>query len=128
MADISHFMIPADDVDRAKAFYSALLNWKIELPAQTMDDGGIAAMQYHDIRAGKPRPGALNSGGLYKRHLNEPILNFVEVDDLDGALAKVESLGGKITMPAIDIPGVGRTAMILDSEGNGIGLWKPLRK
>jgi hypothetical protein len=68
------------------------------------------------------------SGGLYKQHMNEPILNFVLVDDIDKVLAKVENLGGRITMPKEQIKGVGMTAMILDSEDNVIGLWKPERK
>ena len=127
MQDISHFMIPADDVARAKAFYTALLGWKIEPPAGSVDMS-ISGMQYHDIRTGKAREGALNSGGLYRRQMGEPVLSFVEVKDLDGALAKVGHLGGKILMPETDIPGVGKNAMILDSEGNVIGLWSPEKK
>ena len=124
MANISHFMIPADNVERARHFYSALLGWKIE--PSTMEQ--MAAMQYHAVSTGEDRPGTLNSGGLYKRHMSEPVLDFVEVEDLDAVLKKVEKLGGKITMPKTDIPGVGLTAMILDSEGNVIGIWKPARK
>ena len=87
---------------------------------------GIAAMQYHDIVTGPVEPGALSSGGLYKRHQNEPILDFVQVEDIEGAVSKVEMLGGKIMQPVTAIPGVGLTAMILDTEGNLIGLWTPV--
>jgi predicted enzyme related to lactoylglutathione lyase len=126
MPNLSHFMIPADDVDRARRFYSALLGWKIEPVPPSPDSMGIAAMQYHDITTGAARPGTLNTGGLYKRHRDEPILDFVEVDDLDSVLSTVERLGGKVTMPKTAIPGVGETAMVLDSEGNLIGLWTPI--
>lgn len=54
--------------------------------------------------------------------MTEPILDFVIVDNIDAILAKVESLGGKITLPKTEITGVGLNAMILDSEGNVIGL------
>jgi len=126
MANLTHFMIPADDVDRAKRFYSALLGWKIDrLPApETM---GIDAMQYHEIRTGPTEPGALSSGGLYKRHEKEPILSFVQVEDIEGVVSRVEKLGGKITLPVTEIPGVGLTAMILDTEGNQIGIWTPIK-
>jgi predicted enzyme related to lactoylglutathione lyase len=124
MANISHFMIPADNVERARLFYSTLLGWKIEPSAME----GMTAMQYHDISTGVARKGTMNSGGLYKRHMNEPVLDFVEVEDIDAVAAKVEKLGGKITMPKTDIPGVGVTVMILDSEGNAIGIWKPIMK
>jgi uncharacterized protein len=128
MANISHFMIPADNVERARHFYSTLLGWKIEPVQDTDGSTGMEAMQYHNISTGAARKGTLNSGGLYKRHMNEPVLNFVEVEDLDAVLAKVEELGGKIAMPKTDIPGVGLTAMILDSEANVIGIWKPTRR
>jgi uncharacterized protein len=126
MANLSHFMIPADDVARARRFYTALLGWKIEPTKPSPDSMGIAAMQYHDITTGPTEPGALSSGGLYKRHQNEPILDFVQVEDIEGAVSKVEMLGGKIVQPVTAIPGVGLTAMILDSEGNLIGLWTPV--
>jgi len=67
----------------------------------------------------------MNTGGLYKRHRTEPILTFVEVEDIDKVLSKVEKVGGKITMQKEEIRGVGLAAVIQDSEGNGIGLWKP---
>jgi predicted enzyme related to lactoylglutathione lyase len=127
MANIGHFMIPADNVDRAKRFYSALLGWKIEPVGSAMDPEQMAAMQYHDITTGTAGEGTMNTGGLYKRHLTEPILNFVIVDDIDTVQAKVEKLGGKITMLKQDIAGVGLVVMIQDTEGNVIGLWKPAR-
>ena len=126
MANLSHFMIPADDVDRARHFYSALLGWKIDPVPPSPDSMGIAAMQYHAITTGPKAPGTLNSGGLYKRHLDEPILDFVQVEDIDAAVSKVEKLGGTIAQPITAIPGVGLTAMILDTEGNLIGLWTPV--
>jgi predicted enzyme related to lactoylglutathione lyase len=42
--------------------------------------------------------------------------------------AQVEKLGGRITMPKQEIAGVGLVVMIQDTEGNVIGLWKPVRK
>ena len=37
------FEIPADDIGRAKKFYSALLGWKIE-PATNLDPAAAAAL------------------------------------------------------------------------------------
>jgi hypothetical protein len=65
---------------------------------------------------------------LYKRHQKEPILSFVQVEDIEGVVSKVEMLGGKITLPVTEIPGVGLTAMILDTEGNQIGIWTPIEQ
>jgi predicted enzyme related to lactoylglutathione lyase len=60
--------------------------------------------------------------------MTESILTFVEVGDIDKVLAKVEELGGKVTMPKEEIQGVGLAAMIQDPEGNVIGLWKPAKR
>lgn len=45
MTNIGHFMIPADDVSRAKAFYSALLGWKIEPTGTPLEPANLAALQ-----------------------------------------------------------------------------------
>ena len=126
MANLTHFMIPADDVDRARRFYTGLLGWQIDPVVPSPDPAGMAAMQYHTILTGPAEPGALSTGGLYKRHQKEPILSFVRVEDIEGVVSKVENLGGKIAIPVTEIPGVGLTAMILDTEGNLIGIWTPL--
>jgi predicted enzyme related to lactoylglutathione lyase len=126
MANIGHFMIPADDVGRAKHFYQNLLGWKIEPVRSPMDPAKMAEMQYHDISTGAAHEGTMNAGGLYKRHMGEPILNFVIVEDIDAVQSKVEKLGGKITMPKNEIRGVGQVVMIQDPEGNTIGLFRPV--
>jgi predicted enzyme related to lactoylglutathione lyase len=54
MANIGHFMIPADDVGRAKDFYHALLGWKIEPVGTSGDPAGMAEIQYHAISTGQP--------------------------------------------------------------------------
>lgn len=128
MANIAHFMIPADNVARAKHFYHNLLGWKIEPTKNPMDPSMMAAMQYQDISTGAAKEGTMNMGGLYKRLMTESILNFILVEDIDKVLAKVERLGGKIVMPKEEIKGVGLTAVIQDSEGNAIGLWKTAMK
>jgi predicted enzyme related to lactoylglutathione lyase len=128
MANIAYFDIPADNVDRAKHFYNALLGWKIEPTKAPKGNSSMVAMQYHDVVLGKPEEGTMHMGGLYKRQMGEPIKNYVKVEDIDKVLAKVEKLGGKIMMPKEMIPGVGLVAMIQDTEGNGIGIWKPVMK
>ena len=128
MANIAYFEIPADNVDRAKHFYNTLLGWKFEPSNALMDPAKAAATQYQDITTGAAKEGTMNMGGLYKRQMSETIKNYVVVEDIDKVLAKVEKLGGKIVMPKEDIQGVGLVAIIQDTEGNGIGLWKPLKK
>lgn len=128
MPNIGYFEIPTNDVDRAKHFYESVLGWKIEPTTTPMDPAAVTAMQYHDITTGEAQEGTLNMGGMYKRQMSELIINHVIVEDIDEVLANVEKLGGKIITPKMDIPSVGLNAIIQDTEGNSIGIWKPAVK
>jgi uncharacterized protein len=121
MANVGFFQIPADDIDRAKNFYRSLLGWKIE-PDTSLEN---KSLQWQNIITGKAEEGMMNRGGLFKRYIPGPIMNFVIVDNFDQVYAKVEKLGGKIVMPKNDIKTVGLVAVIQDTEGNVIGLLKP---
>jgi hypothetical protein len=126
MPNVSYFDIPADNVDRAKVFYKSLLGWKIEPTRMSQSAEEAASSQYQDILTGKAEEGTMTMGGLYKRKMGEPIKIFVSVEDIDKVLAKVEKLGGRIMMPKQMMKGVGMVSMIQDSEGNMLGIWKPM--
>jgi predicted enzyme related to lactoylglutathione lyase len=121
MPNIAYFQIPADDVGRARKFYQSLLGWKI-VPDTTLED---KSLEWQNIETGEPKEGTMNMGGLYKRMGPGPIMNFVEVEEIEKVLARVEELGGKVMMPLDTIKGVGLVAVIQDTEGNIVGLWKP---
>ena len=124
MASFGFFQVPADDVGRAKKFYQLLLGWKIE-PDTDLED---TSLQWQNVITGKPETGMMNKGGLYKRMGPGPIMNFALVDDVDKVLAKVEKPGGKVIMPKNEIKNVGTVAVIQDTEGNILGVWKPVEK
>lgn len=50
---------------------------------------------------------------------------YMGVDDVDARIAKVTEMGGKVVVPAMDIPTVGRMALIADPQGAHIWLFKP---
>ena len=124
MANIAYFEVPADNVGRAKKFYHSLFGWKIE-PTKT-PGAAMKTMEYQDIITGEPQEKTLNMGGMYKRQMpGTPFMPYVMVEDVDKIIAKVEKLGGKMIMPKMKIESVGDTAIIQDTEGNIIGVWKP---
>jgi len=124
MSNISYFEVPADDVSRAKKFYTGVLGWdfmRTKVP-------GIP-VEYWNITTGKSRKDTLNMGGLYqRREESSRMLMYAQVKDIDKALAQVESLGGKILSPKMTLPTVGILVTIIDSEGNLIGLWEQEKK
>lgn len=42
---------------------------------------------------------------------------YVTVDNVDETLARAEKLGGTVVMPPMDVPGVGRMAVVRDPQG-----------
>jgi predicted enzyme related to lactoylglutathione lyase len=121
MTGIGYFGIPADDINRAKKFYASLLGWKIE-PDTVLEN---KSLQWQNIITGEPEKGLMHTGGLFKRYVPGPIMNFVIIGDFDEVYARVESLGGRIVMPKNEIKSVGTVAMIQDTEGNILGLLDP---
>jgi predicted enzyme related to lactoylglutathione lyase len=111
MPSIVHFEIPADDVQRAKKFYSDLFGWRIE---------GIPGMDYMMIDVlGAP------GGGMMKRmHPEQQITDYIAVPSVDEYAAKVEKLGGKIKVPKMAVPGMGYFIICTDTENNTFGIWE----
>jgi predicted enzyme related to lactoylglutathione lyase len=114
-ANIVWFEIPADDPEKAKAFYSNLFGWKI--------DPFPGSADYWHIDTG----GADDSpdGALKRRkHPQEPVVNYVSVDSVDKFADKIAKLGGKICMAKTAVAQMGYFAVCQDPEGNPFGVWE----
>jgi predicted enzyme related to lactoylglutathione lyase len=116
---IVHFEIVAQDLPKLRAFYTALLDWKIAEPMAQMGD-------YALIDAKQGAPFGID-GGMYPRNPQDttmpPIRLYANVDSADAYAAKVEALGGRVVVPPTEVPGQGiRIALFMDPEGNGIGV------
>jgi len=111
--EFSHIELPADDLERAKAFYGAVFGWQFRAMDEMPD--------YFLYEAG---PGGLG-GGIGKRGENAPdaVRNYLTVDSIDDSLAAATANGGNIVVPKTDI-GIGWYAAITDTEDNELGLYK----
>jgi uncharacterized protein len=118
---INWFEIPAIDFDRAVAFYSTVLAIEIQkaefmgepqafFPADQTSVGGAI------VKSDRLTPS--KTGTLV-------YLNLGTVENLEQALTRVESSGGKLLTSKTDIGEPGFIGIIQDSEGNGIGLHAP---
>ncbi|MCA9564381.1 MAG: VOC family protein [Myxococcales bacterium] len=103
-----------NDTERAKEFYTQLVNWKAQ--DMKMSDGLYTIFHVGD---GVP-------GGLKAAEPGRPPhwLSFIEVDDVNQYLAKAQKLGAKVTKGATHIPGFGWYGVIIDPTGAEVGLWK----
>lgn len=123
---IVHFEIPADNVERARKFYSTLFGWKIERievkkDGETMDYWMISTSSEGNDNGKSPHL----EGGLIKRqHPQQPNLNYISVSSIDEYSSKVKELGGKVVMPKTEITGYGFFAVCIDTENNAFALWE----
>ncbi len=119
---IVHFEIVAKDFPKLRDFYAALLDWQIAEPLAEYGD-------YALIDAKQGAPFGID-GGMFPRSAEDPLTGFrlyANVDSAEAHAARVESLGGRVVMPPMEIPGQGiKIALFTDPEGNGIGVVETL--
>jgi len=116
-ASVCWFEVPADDLDRAKAFYGSLFGW-------TFDQIPAAIAEYWHIDTGGRD--ATPDGGLMPRmHPTQTITVYVSVPSVEKAMDKVKKLGGSICKPKTAVPHMGYFAISEDTEHNTFALWEP---
>ena len=104
-----------NDVKGAKAFYAELLGWH-------MQDVNITGADYTLLKLGDKEIGGIMAIPEQAASMPPTWGAYVNVMDVDALLVRVEKLGGKICVPPMDIPDVGRFAVIQDPQGAMLSL------
>lgn len=118
---ICWFELPTTDLDRAVAFYQRVLGTTFR--RETCSGHPMAIFAYGDDMPG----GALVAMPQLEPRDNGTLV-YLSVDDLDAALARTQAAGGQVAMPRLalgqgaDGKNIGSIALIVDSEGNRVGL------
>lgn len=120
--------LAARDLERSKRFYGDVLGWR-----SSSRDGPAPGLDAYWIW--EEGPGGPRCGGLYQ--IDELALRdgpqsrwlpYVEVDDVDETASAAEALSGGVIASPIDVPGVGRTAVIADINEAPFAILKPSTK
>lgn len=104
-----------NDVQGAKTFYAELLGW-------TLQDYKPGEMDYTMVKAGDTEVGGIMTIPEQAKGMPPAWGAYVTVDDVDATAARVEQLGGKVLVPATNIPDVGRFVVIQDPQGATLAL------
>jgi uncharacterized protein len=117
---ISWFEIPATDLSRATKFYETIFG--ITLNVLDLPNIKMRMFPLEDMMG--VGGAVVDSGGFHKPSLTDgPLIYLNGNPDLQHVLNKVEAAGGKIMVPKTEIsPEYGNMAVIIDTEGNRIGL------
>ncbi|MBO9827434.1 VOC family protein [Xanthomonas sp. A2111] len=120
MNPVSYFEIPAADLERAIAFYSAVFDTTFE---RAHVDGN--AMAFFPYAPGHPgASGALAQGDSYTPGQAGARLYFT-VQDIRATLDKAVAAGGRVLYPPTLVGAFGEVAEIEDCEGNCVALHVP---
>ena len=113
---VVHFEISGRDGESLSEFYSSLFGWNI-------------SYNTHGVYSVDPEAENGVDGHIFSSTddmcSDNGVTIYIQVDDLQASLEKVESSGGQILVPPRPIPsGMGSFALFLDPSGNCIGLYQ----
>tara|TARA_B000000460_G_C21460438_1_gene367787 strand:- start:65 stop:868 length:804 start_codon:yes stop_codon:yes gene_type:complete len=111
------------DADAAKVFYDNVVGWTIDA-----EPSGDSEMDYRMIKRsdGGFAGGVLQLTDEMEQGGARPAwYGYVHVPDVDAAVKRFEDAGGKAWMPAHDMQGVGRMALVSDAQGAPIYVMTP---
>ena len=111
--DFIWYELLTGDADAASAFYGALLGWQVH-------DSGMPDMDYRlaESPGGETVAGMMTLTDEMKAGGAQPCwLGYIGVQDVDASVAAMTADGATVRMPAFDVPGVGRMAMLTDPQG-----------
>jgi predicted enzyme related to lactoylglutathione lyase len=111
-----------NDIDRAGQFYVDVIGWR----AAPVDMGPMGTYTLF----GRSTHEQGNAGGMMNlgpqmKGVPPHWLAYFAVTDCDASAKKVSQLGGEIVTPPMDVPDVGRFAIVQDPQGAKFVLFKP---
>jgi predicted enzyme related to lactoylglutathione lyase len=116
---VVHFEVMGKDADALRSFYADLFEWKID---------ASNPMNYGMVDAGDNAPGAAGTQGIAGGIGQMPeghdgyATFYVDVDDVEAALQKAESLGGTRVMGPDNVMEGLTIGLFTDPEGHLVGL------
>jgi predicted enzyme related to lactoylglutathione lyase len=107
---VAKWQILSTDPDQTAKFYASLFGWRIDAKN---------AMGYRELKTSNGV-----DGGVWPAppEAHDFVQLFIEVDDIDAAIAKATSLGGSVIVPKSALPDGDTMAIIADPHGLSFGL------
>jgi predicted enzyme related to lactoylglutathione lyase len=105
-----------DNPDAVKPFYAALFGWEFE-------EGRALGAPYTLVKSGGQYIAGISK--TRRPQPDQPVsqwLSFMSVANVDRAIEQTRAAGGSVVAGPLDLPNVGRGAVVLDLEGAPLGL------
>lgn len=112
---VVHFEIPCDDPEKTMKFFKDVFGWSFQQ---------FGNEPYWVTMTGDPKTPGINGGLMKKRDPKQPIVNSINVSNIDESMSHIKNAGGKIVVPKMPIPSVGWLAYFTDPDGNIHGVYQ----
>ncbi|MEO8515609.1 MAG: VOC family protein [Flavobacterium sp.] len=112
---VVHFEIPCDNPEKTMDFFKKVFGWTFQ---------PFGTEEYWVVMTGDQNSPGINGGLMKKREPNQPIVNSIDVANLDETIINIEKAGGTIVVPKMAIPTVGWVAYFKDPDGNIHGAYQ----
>jgi predicted enzyme related to lactoylglutathione lyase len=99
-------------------FYKSVLGWEVEARPVTED------INYYMFKVGGENVAGMGHIPPGMEGVPSHWMCYINVDDVDAIVEKAQALGGKVTMPAMDVMEEGRMVLIEDPTGAVVGFWQ----
>jgi predicted enzyme related to lactoylglutathione lyase len=117
---VVHFEITGQDPAALRSYFGELFGWDLQ-PRDAVTDAVAPPGKYWFVDA-SDNGGGINGGVGGGEGYEERVLFYVEVPNVEAALSKAESLGGRRRMGPEGTPGVLVVGQFTDPEGHLIGV------
>jgi uncharacterized protein len=111
-APVTWFEISTSKPKAVRQFYAELFGWKLQV---------LEEANYALVDTGVQ--GAIG-GGIGQAQGPNQVVFYIEVDDPQAYLDRIEQAGGTTVVPVTEVPDLVTFAQFADPQGNVVGLFK----
>lgn len=112
---VVHFEIPCDNPEKTMSFFKEVFGWEFQQ---------FGNEQYWLTITGDEKNPGINGGVMKRNDPKQPVVNSINVEDLDKSVENIEKAGGKKVVPKMPIPTVGWLVYFTDPDGNIHGVYQ----
>jgi uncharacterized protein len=110
---VTYFEIPSANPETNRRFYEDAFGWNFQQ---------WGAEQYWFAFTGNENERGINGAVMKEVGPQQPVINTISVDNIDRAMEKIQTAGGRIVKDKKAIPAVGWLAFFTDPDDNIFGL------
>ncbi|GAA1979878.1 hypothetical protein GCM10009718_15900 [Isoptericola halotolerans] len=115
MGTIIHVELTSTSPEKTADFYARAFGWE-----------STASPHVPDYLVARTGDGSgVDAAVMSSRYQSQSTIVWIEVPDIDAAVASVETAGGASAGEILDLPGEGRVGYVKDPHGVVIGLKQP---